>query len=403
MRTARTSALACLGLGITLVAAGCGGHSAPTAGSADAASAGPPLRVVSVAPATLTATSPIIVTFRRPLSAHSAVPTLSPQVPGRWVSFGTTATFTPAQAYPPDRTYTLRLVRKPGAPAKVIARRSSASGSIRFAEQILSRLRYLPLTTTAPAPASPAAEAAAVYQPPKGGFHWRFAGTPATLRKDWVSGKPNTVLRGAVMAFQHQAHLTMDGAIGPKTWAALEQADLRHQTDPDRYSYVYANLYLPQRLSVWVDGHTAVTSAVNGGVAGAPTPLGTYPVYERFTSTTMQGTNPDGSHYKDPGVPWVNYFSGGSAVHGFPRASYGSPQSVGCLELPIGTAQQVYRLISYGTLVTVTGPYVPKTIATPAPPHTPKPNPGTPKAAPAASSGTGGEPSSSPSARPTHH
>jgi hypothetical protein len=108
-------------------------------------------------------------------------------------------------------------------------------------------------------------------------------------------------------------------------------------------------------------------------VAGAPTPLGTYPVYERFTSTTMQGTNPDGSHYKDPGVPWVNYFSGGSAVHGFPRASYGFPQSVGCLELPIGTAKTVYGMINYGTLVTVEGPYVPATTATPGAPSSPKP------------------------------
>jgi lipoprotein-anchoring transpeptidase ErfK/SrfK len=291
----------------------------------------------------------------------------------------------PAQAYPPDSTFTLRLVRKVGTPAKVIAHRSSGSGSIRFAEQILSRLHYLPLTTSAAAPADPAAEAAAVYQAPTGGFSWRFGNIPHSLQKAWVPGKPNTVLRGAVIAFQHHAHLTMDGAIGPKTWAALEEADLSHQLDPAKYSYVAANLYLPQRLTVWVDGRTTLTSPVNGGVAGAPTPLGTYPVYERFTSTTMEGTNPDGSHYKDPGVPWVNYFSGGSAVHGFPRASYGSPQSVGCLELPIATAEQVYKMINYGTLVTVAGPYVPKTVATPGPPETPKPKPST-SATPATSS-----------------
>jgi lipoprotein-anchoring transpeptidase ErfK/SrfK len=118
-----------------------------------------------------------------------------------------------------------------------------------------------------------------------------------------------------------------------------------------------------------VAGHTVLSSPVNGGVASAPTPLGTYPVYERFTSTTMSGTNPDGSQYKDPGVPWVNYFSGGSAVHGFPRASYGSPQSVGCLELPISTAKEVFDLIDYGTLVNVAGPRVkPVSSANPAPP-----------------------------------
>jgi hypothetical protein len=73
----------------------------------------------------------------------------------------------------------------------------------------------------------------------------------------------------------------------------------------------------------------------------------------------MSGTNPDGSKYSDPGVKWVNYFSGGSAVHGFPRASYGSPQSVGCLELPIPTAERVFGMVDYGTLVNVQGPFVP--------------------------------------------
>jgi lipoprotein-anchoring transpeptidase ErfK/SrfK len=82
----------------------------------------------------------------------------------------------------------------------------------------------------------------------------------------------------------------------------------------------------------------------------------------------MSGTNPDGSHYSDPGVPWVNYFSAGSAVHGFPRSSYGFPQSVGCLELPIPTAKTVFGLISYGTLVNVAGPHEVQTQGTPAPP-----------------------------------
>ncbi len=56
----------------------------------------------------------------------------------------------------------------------------------------------------------------------------------------------------------------------------------------------------------------------NTGVPGATTQQGTFPIYARFTSTTMSGTNPDGSKYSDPGVPWVNYFNGGDAVHGFP-------------------------------------------------------------------------------------
>ena len=69
----------------------------------------------------------------------------------------------------------------------------------------------------------------------------------------------------------------------------------------------------------------------------------------------MSGTNPDGSHYSDPGVPWVNYFNGGDAVHGFIRPAYGYPQSLGCVELPITTAEKVYYQLMVGDMVDVSG------------------------------------------------
>jgi lipoprotein-anchoring transpeptidase ErfK/SrfK len=68
----------------------------------------------------------------------------------------------------------------------------------------------------------------------------------------------------------------------------------------------------------------------------------------------MSGTNPDGSHYSDPGVPWVSYFNGGDALHGFLRASYGSAQSLGCVEMPYDVAHRVYGYTPIGTLVDVT-------------------------------------------------
>jgi lipoprotein-anchoring transpeptidase ErfK/SrfK len=101
----------------------------------------------------------------------------------------------------------------------------------------------------------------------------------------------------------------------------------------------------------------AITSPVNTGIAQSPTVDGTFPVYLRYTVTQMIGTNPDGSAYDDT-VYWVSYFNGGDAVHAFPRASYGWYQSLGCVELPTygSTAEDVWNLITYGTLVTVTGP-----------------------------------------------
>ncbi|MBV9872137.1 MAG: L,D-transpeptidase, partial [Frankiaceae bacterium] len=279
-----------------------------------------------------------------------------PAVPGAWSRQGSAAVFTPSQAYPPDTPLTVKAARVPGGRSRVVAHATTPRGSLVRAQQILADLHYLPLSTSATELTTPAEQAAAVYDPPPGKFRWRFPNIPSTLRHDWAPGRVSEVMRGAVLAFQHHEHLAPDAAVGQYTWQALIEADLRHDMDPDKYSYVSADLNLPQRLSVWVEGKTELTSPVNGGVAGAPTPLGTYPVYDRYDSTTMSGTNPDGSHYNDPGVPWVSYFSGGSAVHGFPRASYGSPQSVGCLELPIATAKVVYHLISYGTLVHVSGP-----------------------------------------------
>jgi peptidoglycan hydrolase-like protein with peptidoglycan-binding domain len=363
------------------VISGCSGHSSAgpkpltsAGGGSTSAAAQVPLKVVSIKPQKLRATRTITVNFDSPLSAQSPLPTLKPSIPGSWARVGSAAVFTPTQAYPPDTTIKVRVKRTVAARRKVVATRTTPNGSLLGAQEILARLHYLPLSTTAPAPTSTAGEAGLVYDPPAPGFSWRYSDVPKVLRQDWSVGKNGEVLRGAVIAFQHQVGLPLDGFIGPLTWHALMKADLAGNMDPDHYSFVSADLYLPQRLSVWVDGHTVLTSPVNGGVSGAPTPLGTYPVYERFTSTTMQGTNPDGSKYNDPGVPWVNYFSGGSAVHGFPRASYGFPQSVGCLELPIPTAAEVFKMIDYGTLVNVAGPFVPSSTATPSPPASPSPS-----------------------------
>jgi lipoprotein-anchoring transpeptidase ErfK/SrfK len=92
----------------------------------------------------------------------------------------------------------------------------------------------------------------------------------------------------------------------------------------------------------------------NTGIAAAPTAERTFPVYERLRSQVMTGTNPDGSHYADF-VQWVAYFNGGDAVHYMPRSEYGTPQSLGCIELPYAAAERAWGYLTYGTLVTVTG------------------------------------------------
>lgn len=159
--------------------------------------------------------------------------------------------------------------------------------------------------------------------------------------------------RGALMAFESDHGLTADGIAGAAVWKALIAAVVAGHRSSFGYSFVSVSVS-SQSLDLWHNGRTVIGGTpVNTGIASAPTATGTYPVYEHLPVTTMSGTNPDGSHYSDPGIPDVSYFNGGDALHGFTRAQYGSPQSLGCVEMPYSVAAQVYPYTPIGTLVHV--------------------------------------------------
>lgn len=155
------------------------------------------------------------------------------------------------------------------------------------------------------------------------------------------------------MRFQSVHGLVTTGVMDTLTWTTLTQVALRDQRDPMSYNVVVVDQALPQKLKLYQNGKVAFTTLVNTGITVAPTENGTYPVYVRYVTTTMSGTNPDGSHYSDSGIPWVSYFHGGDALHGFIRASYGWPQSLGCVEMPFADAQTLWPHTPIGTLVTV--------------------------------------------------
>ena len=140
------------------------------------------------------------------------------------------------------------------------------------------------------------------------------------------------------MNFESQNGLKTDGIAGPQVWTDLLADVQSGHGDALPWDYVLVNQSLPESATVYKNGAAVYSTPVNTGVAGAPTENGTWPVFARYTVTTMSGTNPDGSHYVDPGIPWVSYFHGGDALHGFVRGSYGFPQSDGCVEMPISNA-----------------------------------------------------------------
>jgi len=213
-------------------------------------------------------------------------------------------------------------------------------------------------TTTMPPPppaidSEPSVAAEVPVQAVAGTFVWRFGNTPASLKALWKPGQPNVITTGAVMAFESAHGLTWDGLAGPKVWADLLQAVAKRQATSAPYNYVSVSQALPEAATVWGNGRIIFTTPVNTGIAVAPTAVGTYPVYARYVTTTMSGKNPDGTPYSDPGIPWVSYFNGGDALHGYIRSSYGYPQSLGCVEMTYANAAIMFPLTPIGTLVTV--------------------------------------------------
>jgi hypothetical protein len=324
------------------------------------------LSVVTTTPAANTSgvalDADISVQVTAPLAADSPLPTIKPAVAGTWVrSAPTTLLFESTQSFPPDSSMTLTV---PGGAAGIEGTRgqhlarplqvgfTTAPMSTLRLQQLLAELDYLPVSFTPSNPAPVPANQMAVAQ--LGTFSWRWNTLPSSFMALWSPGQLSVMTTGAVMAFEDQHNLPTDGIAGPQVWAALLQAAATGQTNSyGHYDFVIVSTSLPEHVDVWRDGQIVYSTLANTGIEAAPTEEGTWPVYARYTSTTMSGTNPDGSHYDDPGVPWVSYFHGGDALHGFIRASYGYPQSLGCVEMPPANAEVVFPYTPLGTLVTV--------------------------------------------------
>jgi peptidoglycan hydrolase-like protein with peptidoglycan-binding domain len=328
-----------------------------------------PVLVANPAPgATLTPAGKIRLTFSSTVSAAlgSGVPRLSPATAGSWHEIDThTLVFTPSGFGAPLGTQLhLQLPQPVSATGPSGADQRSTSqiswtvpvGSTARLQQLLAEQGYLPLSwdpTGPPVAATPAAQVAAAVNPPQGSFAWTYPGTPPELKALWTPGQANVITRGAVMKFENNNNIAVDGVAGATVWKALLTNALDGKVYGTPYSYVYVHRDIPQLLTLWSAGHIVLTSPGNTGIPSAPTQLGTFPVFEHIPVGTMSGTNPDGSKYDDPGIKWISYFNGGDALHTFNRASYGTPQSLGCVELPEAAAAQVYPYTPIGTLVTI--------------------------------------------------
>ncbi len=307
-------------------------------------------------------TLPLVVRLNGIPAPTTPRPWFEPHVNGTWTTVDNLEIFKPASTLMPCQSYTVTI------PADTIATGHSrlgvrrtiplpvACGSVRGLQVALARLGYLPyhlhpdVGHVQPRGREPRAEAAQqAFDPPSGRLISEARDAPPVSYGDGAD--PVTI--GALEVFQEDHNILATGAQSARTWESLLAGETDDRRNPQPYTWVSVTESLPETLEVHHGNHIALSTPANTGVPGAATAQGIFPIFERFVSTTMTGTNPDGSHYSDPGVPWVNYFNGGDAVHGFDRPGYGYPQSDGCVELPPATAQVVYGMLRIGDIVWV--------------------------------------------------
>jgi hypothetical protein len=210
-----------------------------------------------------------------------------------------------------------------------------------------------------------------------------------------LKSAPSAFRRGAILQFEDADHLPVGKVAQEGLRRAVAAALKDNFRNPWPYTWVSVSKGQPETVTVWALSGASLMIPIlhtraNTGVLHSTT-NGSWPVYERLPVTTMQGAFPvplspyqqrlylaaksagyaltgtkvDSWHgalvqwkpYDDPGIKWVSYFDQGRALHYFPRASYGWPQSAGCVEMPDQAAHQVYGAIHYGTVVTVSSPH----------------------------------------------
>ena len=339
---------------LAAVVAVVGASLVPTIGAS--ASATTSFRVSATVPSSLSATLPLLrLHFSGPAKA-SSLPSLrtTPALSVRWQQIGANDVQAIAVGrLQPAVAYTINAPTRMSCATSCTFLRlrrhvAMVAVSLTWEAQLLAELNYLPLRFTPNAPPTDPTQSLS------GTFAWKYANLPASLSTQWRLGVDNIVLRGAVMSFQSVHHLPVSGTADATTWTTLIGAVQAHDVNPGSYNYVVVSETTPQTTTLYVAGHKKFQTLANTGIPVSPTALGTYPVYLRYVTTTMSGTNPDGTHYHDPGIPWVSYFNGGDALHGFIRSTYGWPQSLGCVEMPFAAAQVIYPYTPIGTLVTVT-------------------------------------------------
>jgi len=166
-----------------------------------------------------------------------------------------------------------------------------------------------------------------------------------------VDGILDSASRSALIAFQKWEGRTITGELTPEELNAIRSASTPKAREAG-YEHVEVDLDRQLLLIVDTEGSTRVLPVSTGSgkefldegqTSIGYTPRGRFIVYEKNVGWEQ---GPLGSLY------YANYISGGVAIHGS-RNVPTTPESHGCIRIPVFAAREVSKLMPVGTIVLV--------------------------------------------------
>ena len=161
------------------------------------------------------------------------------------------------------------------------------------------------------------------------------------LSRGQVTGTLDYSTSQALLAFQGWEDLARTGTVTGETQLALVRAD---RPRPRNRGSRHVEIHRDRGVLLMVDRGEVERAVHTSTGAGGATPSGTFRVYRKETMSW--------SYPFQVWMPWASYFVGGIAMHEYSDVPE-YPASHGCVRLPAGDAQRVFRFAEYGTPVHV--------------------------------------------------
>jgi lipoprotein-anchoring transpeptidase ErfK/SrfK len=163
------------------------------------------------------------------------------------------------------------------------------------------------------------------------------------LSRAEVTGSENYLTEQALLAFQGWQGIERTGTLTGRTQIELFGA-ARPRPRMRSASGRRIEIHRDRGVLLVVEGREVVRAVHTSTGAGGATPAGEFRVYVK---SLMSWSVPFRVW-----MPYAAYFRGGIAMHESPNVPW-YPASHGCVRLPEGEAERVYRLVEVGTPVTV--------------------------------------------------